>query len=395
MQKQSVEVNNLFVALEERAQLVHFCARMTNNRDIAEDLAQETLLIAWNKESTLRDAERYSSWLFGIARNVCLRWLRVHGRDSAHLIQLQPEHDEALSDPQDMLADDLDVELVLERKELIELLDRALTMLPLQTRTILIQRYVEESPLGEIAAQLGTNASAIAMRLQRGKLVLRRILSHEMKQELELYTNNGQSTDWEVTPLWCPGCGQQRLLGQRDPAIGKLYLKCPRCSSDENDIFNKNHLSALKGIRGYKPLASRLAAWCNHNYREGLRAGSVACPGCGRMVPASIQMPADFPSWLRDSQDMQIWARYRNERLVTIQCVACVSSCNTTLEALVLESPQGQRFQKAHPRIRTLPRQYIESNGCAAILTRFESVTDNATLDIISDDETYEILHIW
>src|SRR6266852_3569152 len=86
MEKQTIEATGTFISPEERARLVKFCARITKNVDAAEDLAQETLLEAWRNEHTLRDAERRGPWLLGIARNICLRWLRTHGRDTAHLI---------------------------------------------------------------------------------------------------------------------------------------------------------------------------------------------------------------------------------------------------------------------------------------------------------------------
>ncbi len=311
MHKQSIEANEFLIAETEHVQLVHYCARITRNRDVAEDLAQETILIAMDNLSTLREAERQSAWLFGIARNVCLRWLRTHGRDSVHLVQPHSVgEDVTFSEPEEILADDQDVELVLERKELIELLDRALALLPTQTRTVLVRRYVEESPLAEIAAELGTNASAVAMRLQRGKLILRRILTEEMKQEIAPYTLDASTEGWELTPLWCYNCGRQRLLGQRDPAEGKLLLKCPLCSPGKDDVLNKNHLSALKGIRSYKPLYSRLAVWCDQHYRIGLDTGSTVCPKCGRSIPVSIRTPENFPAWMHNTKHMQMWLRY-------------------------------------------------------------------------------------
>ncbi len=240
MERQTIKATHLFVSPEERARLVHFCARITKNGDVAEDLAQETLLEAWRKEHTLRDAQRRGAWLFGIARNICLRWLCAHGRDTAHILHPHLGQQSVLPDLEDVLVDDLNVEIELERKELIELLDRALSQLPVETRTALIQHYVEESPLAEIAAQLGMNASAVAMRLQRGKLVLRRALTKEMGQDMARYGAYATGDDWETTPLWCQSCGQRRLLGQRDPNEGKLLLKCPMCNPGADEVFNKN-----------------------------------------------------------------------------------------------------------------------------------------------------------
>src|SRR5258706_5538728 len=79
-----------FVAPEERAYLVRLCTAITHDRDAAEDLAQETLLEAWRQQHAipLGDHTQRLPWLSGIARNMCLRWLRKKQRDVAHLIKV-------------------------------------------------------------------------------------------------------------------------------------------------------------------------------------------------------------------------------------------------------------------------------------------------------------------
>lgn len=205
MEKQFTEIN---MSPEERIRLVRLCAKITGNVDVAEDLAQETLLEVWRYEHTLRDPARRVQWVSGIARNVCLRWLRKRRHDLSHLAQVQPDQvDQYISSAmlEDTLAADFDIEVELERKELITLLDRALALLPLETRTVLIKRYIEESPLAEIAAELSTNVGAVAMRLQRGKLTLRRVLTSDMRQEIAPYTI-------QATTVWF--CSAFVLTGQ-------------------------------------------------------------------------------------------------------------------------------------------------------------------------------------
>ena len=80
-------------------------------------------------------------------------------------------------------ADPFDIEVELERKELIALLDRAMSALPPETRTA----------LAEIAAQLGMNAGAIAMRLQHGRLALRRVLTTRLQDEIASYLIRSRS----------------------------------------------------------------------------------------------------------------------------------------------------------------------------------------------------------
>ncbi len=65
------------------------------------------------------------------------------------------------------------------------------------------------------------------------------------------------------------------------------------------------------------------------------------------------------------------------------------------LEGLVLILPEGRQFWQTHSRIRTLPKQYIEVDGRFAVVTSFESVINNARLDVVSAYDTYEVLHIY
>ena len=386
-----------FISIEERARLVGLCARITGNSDVAEDLAQETLLEAWRSEYALRDESKRRQWLSGIARNVCLRWQRKQGRDSAHLIGLRPEsigEEGTPLDLEDALASDLDIEVELERKELIELLDRALTLLPAATRTVLVQHYVEESALAEIAAQLGTNASAVAMRLQRGKLVLRRMLTNEMHNEIAPYHQRALTEMWEETPLWCTVCGQRRLLGISIPIEGKFYLRCPSCSPGADEALSTSELDELKGMRGYKRILKRLTTIGNNYYRTALRHGSIACYNCGRMTQTRLLLQDDIPQWVWERLAFR-WGRSENDKIVCILCEHCLTSWMNTLEYLVLELPEAQSFLQVHPRVRTLPRQELEVDGRPALLTSFESVTDQGRFDVISDSETYEVLRIY
>lgn len=168
----------------ERTRIIGLCATLTGNANVAEDLAQEVMLEAWRSVERLRDTERFSHWLSGIARNVCLRWMRKQERHHQHLIE--PEFDQDIT-LEELLVADIDVEFDLERKELIELLDRALALLPPSTRDVLVARYVEESSLAEVAERFGLQTSTVAMRLQRGKLALRRTLNNELGADAQAY----------------------------------------------------------------------------------------------------------------------------------------------------------------------------------------------------------------
>ncbi|HEX6480145.1 MAG TPA: RNA polymerase sigma factor [Ktedonobacteraceae bacterium] len=310
---------NTLVLPDERTRLVQFCAHLVDDREIAEDLAQETLFEAWRHEQTLRDPQRRSQWLSGIARNVCRRWIRKLGHDSAHLLtwdQVQEGQQMSPDSLENGLADAFDFEVELERKELIELLERAMALLPPDTRTVLIKRYVEDAPLRQIAAHLGTNPAAVAMRLQRGKLALKRVLTTTLQQEVAPYVLQASSSDnWEETPLWCHRCGEHHLQGIRNPAEGKLLLTCPACG-----VWSVNRLPLLQGVKGYKPLSTRLAVWENDYYQTALNNGAIPCATCGRMLPVNLCSVEEIPPWAWQKEWVPSWYHESQERLVSITC---------------------------------------------------------------------------
>ncbi len=121
----------------------------------------------------------------------------------------------------------------------------------------------------------------------------------------------------------------------------------------------------------------------------------MPCEQCGSSIQTRILLPEDLPAWLRNQNDMQTWLVYKDDRIISIICPACRSSCQITLEGFALMLPEGRQFKQAHARIRTLPKRQIEVNGRRALVSRFESINDNATFDVVSDYETYQTLQVY
>lgn len=394
MEQQIGGIAENFLSQEERARLVGLCRTLTGNQDVAEDLAQETLLLAWRRMESLRDPTKRAQWIAGIARNVSLRWLRQRGRDQAHSLMLSPQSEEADAITLEDLADEFDLEIELERKELVNLLDRALVLLPEETRAILLKRYIDESPLGEIAEQMGINASAVAMRLQRGKLALRKVLTNELSEQIAAYEQRAASTTWETTSLWCNLCGRHRLLGRRQPERGLLYLKCPECTPGDEVLSKNESVPVLFGIKSYRPAYARLGEWCHSYYRAGLRAGVSMCLTCKRLVPTKITPAQEIRELLWLNEEKPRWAWTQGERLVNVLCPHCKSVSCISLEGLIISMPEGRAFLREQQRIRFLPYRHIEFAGRPAIVTSFASLTSGVGFEVISDEETYETLKV-
>jgi hypothetical protein len=59
-----------------------------------------------------------------------------------------------------------------------------------------------------------------------------------------------------------------------------------------------------------------------------------------------------------------------------------------------MASPQAQRFWREYPRIKILPSQEIEAEGSMAFVTRIQSISGSAALEVISKRDTFELLGV-
>ncbi len=377
-----------YALLAERERLVRLCAHLSNNTQNAEDLAQETLLEAWRNRHKVYDYNGLSSWLSAIARIVCLRWTHKHASEKLQLIQ--PEDEEDTSTPgtegEWLIDDGASIDYELERSELADLLDRAMALLPPETRTALVNHYIEDLPQAEIASRLGISEGTLGVRLHRGRLALQRILSTEYKQELDTYDMHiATSTGWQQTPLWCFQCGQQRLLGRLSASQRQFVLRCTRCDC-EPEGYTINHVAyqtdqaqIFTGNQGYKRALKQLRKWSHLYYQQGLQDRTVVCMKCGRIAPLYMGIPADAPISAQESCG------------VHVECV-CQPINFQTLSSFALALPEGERFSRAHPRIRTLPELLIERDGREVLVKCFESITEAAALDVLFVRDTLEVV---
>ncbi len=202
----------------ERARLVNWCAYLTGNFAVAEDLAQETYVAAWRSVRRPERVEEYGAWLAGIARNICRSWRRSQLREASYALSTLFDEASSVDALDDLAPDTLDLAELVERRELALLLDHALAYVPAETRQALVAKYVEEAPLVEIAARMGMSESALAARLHRGKRALRHVLMTELRDEAASYGLMPAEDDgWRETRIWCPECGVRRFLGRFTP----------------------------------------------------------------------------------------------------------------------------------------------------------------------------------
>lgn len=369
---------------DERLRLVRLCAWFSGSQEAAEDLAQETLIVAWKSRSQLNSPEKLKPWTTSIARNICLNWSRRHYREQSRVIYSVDADEE----PLDEIQDEFNLEIELDRYELARLLDRALSLLPRETAQMLVEHYIKESSQAEIAELMNINPGTVAVRIQRGKLSLQKLLRKNLQAEASAYgLIRENDSGWDETNIWCPWCGQARLMGkfQKDEMFA---LRCPNCDPHAEDIMagldltQPYHARLLGNPRAFKPAYARLLKAFHPIYLEALKSHTAPCLACGR--PVEVSLEHDRIDHKRSSTFSQI----------TLRCPACGWASNKSLSGLVVGSPQAQRFWREYPRMRTLPARAIEVQGSPAMLTRLQSVSSNAELIVISHRETFEILEV-
>jgi RNA polymerase sigma-70 factor (ECF subfamily) len=131
--------------------------RYASNPSEAEDIAQDALLRAWRRRSTLRDADRRNQWLASIVRNEAFRQhARVRPDPTATI-----ESQEGAEDEQ-----------VLAAVELADL-HAALKVLNEGDRRLLEMRYEEDLTQAAIAHRLGIPEGTVKVRLHRARKKLR------------------------------------------------------------------------------------------------------------------------------------------------------------------------------------------------------------------------------
>ncbi|HEY7093499.1 MAG TPA: RNA polymerase sigma factor [Ktedonobacterales bacterium] len=359
----------------ERPRLVAFCAHLSGSWDAAEDLAQETLLEAWRARDRLHDADGLTPWLIAIARNVCLRWRRSKGRESAYLA-----HGEALSSVLEAWgAEDGDgVAEVVERPEVSAALEKALATLPVATRIALIGSYVDETPQAELAAQLGLSEGALRVRLHRGKLALRQALTPASATDAQ--------DGWHETRIWCPFCGCRRLKRWVESDSDAYSFRCSGpCVSSQDMIGSAYTLPpGAQGLTSSKSLLARHCLNLGVLYREALTSGRGSnCMRCGSDLVAGQWLPGDD-----FSDGTSLYGMY-------VRCPTCDLLDGGSPWHLSLDTPEAQRFWRRHPRMRALPTREVETGGRPALVIGYESVTSGARLEIIADRATYQTLQVY
>jgi RNA polymerase sigma-70 factor (ECF subfamily) len=149
--------------LRYHRRLARFLTRLTQRREDAEEIINDTLWIVWQRAGEFRGASRVSTWIMGIAYRRALKLIR---RAATHARALTLELGEA-----DPTADD-----ALEATANRQLLERALAALPLEQRLVLEFTYYLDHSCEEVAAIMDCPVNTVKTRMFHARRKLRALL---------------------------------------------------------------------------------------------------------------------------------------------------------------------------------------------------------------------------
>ena len=156
--------------------------RITQNREDAEDVLQETFLKSYEHLDQFQGNSKFYTWLVRIAVNQALMKLRK--RKSDRTVSIDDDIDTGEDTvAREIAAWDENPEQRYSREELNEILDTAIESLAPPYRTVFVLRDIEELSTEETAETLHLSVPAVKSRLLRARLQLRDKLTRYFKRK--------------------------------------------------------------------------------------------------------------------------------------------------------------------------------------------------------------------
>ena len=165
------------LVLDNQNKVYSLAVRLTGSREEGADLAQEAFLKAWQGMPSFQGESSFSTWVYRLATNVCIDFLRrqKRRREVEDVASLDDE-DRTWAEPADYSQDP---QQQLERSELRRAVERGLAALPEHQRQVLVMRELSGLSYQEIAQALEADMGTVKSRIARARLALRKILAED------------------------------------------------------------------------------------------------------------------------------------------------------------------------------------------------------------------------
>lgn len=164
------------LAKQHEAMLLAYILSFVSDHKLAEDIAQQSFLIAYRKISSLKTPEAFPSWLRSIARLETLSALRRRNRE----FPVEPAVLQQLDEAYRTFEEQRPAETWEERFHMVE---ECYERLPEPLQTVCRLHYFEGNKAWQIAESLALNLNAVLKRLERARTALRDCVRSKLVSE--------------------------------------------------------------------------------------------------------------------------------------------------------------------------------------------------------------------
>ena len=154
---------------------------MMRNEEEAIDLSQEAWVKAWQRLKQFQGESSFATWMTRITINLCLDQLRRHKRQRAESIEAMDEESGGVERQMPVVT--VNPTETLERGELRQRIDQALSQLSYAHRTVIVLHEFEEMEYKEIAKTMGCSIGTVMSRLFYARRKMAALLSDLKKLE--------------------------------------------------------------------------------------------------------------------------------------------------------------------------------------------------------------------
>jgi RNA polymerase sigma-70 factor (ECF subfamily) len=163
--------------------ILNYLFRMTGSREMAEDLAQDTFILAFKKLSTLREPGKFQSWIFRIAQNNANQAYRVK---KPQMVSIDEDNSKELSNVQRLATPRSGPESEVLSDELQSVVENAIDSLPEKYKTVFVLSAIQKLSYKEISRIVGRSLASIKSDIHRARVQVRDKIKRYMGENYEL-----------------------------------------------------------------------------------------------------------------------------------------------------------------------------------------------------------------
>ena len=130
------------LVIKYKDRLYNFIYRIVNDVDLAEDLTQDTYVKVYLNKNSYKEIYKFSTWMYTIAKNLAFTELRKKNRRKTFAFSDMKKNDDWDFQVADTDSGNIDNEI--NNKEKKKNIQKALSLLPIDFRTIIILRDIQE-----------------------------------------------------------------------------------------------------------------------------------------------------------------------------------------------------------------------------------------------------------